>query len=89
MSDNATVAATAKSIGKRPVEEIEIVGVANLSPTDIGKGVRVKVYKKWTLTPTRGARPSTFSCILLDPQGGAIQANAEGRTVSVLITCFV
>ena len=39
MLDSRTPTATAKSIGKRPVDEIEITGVANLGPADIGKGV--------------------------------------------------
>ena len=31
MSDKATLAAIAKSAGKRPVADLEIVGLANLS----------------------------------------------------------
>ena len=68
MSDSIRQAATTKSIGKRPVDEIEITGVANLGSADICKGVRVKVYRKWILAPTRGSRQPTFSCILLDQQ---------------------
>ena len=60
MSDNAALAAIARSAGKRPFADLEIVSVANLKPSDIGKPVRVRIYRKWTFTPTRGARQPTF-----------------------------
>ncbi|PWA89933.1 Endonuclease/exonuclease/phosphatase [Artemisia annua] len=73
------IPAIAKSVGKTPVADLEIVGLANLKPSDIGKTVRVRVYRKWTLTSAKGARQPILSFILLDQQGGAIQANVEGR----------
>ena len=68
MSGDAALAAIAKSAGKKPVEDVQVVGVANLKPSDIGKAVRVKVYRKWTVTSNRGARQPTVSFMLLDQQ---------------------
>lgn len=61
------------------MEDVQVVGIANLKPSVIGKAVRVRVYRKWTVTSTRGAKQATVSFILLDQQGGVIQANAEGK----------
>ena len=61
-------AAIAKSARKRSVEDVQVVGVANLKPSDIGKAMRVKEYRKWTVTSPRGSRQATISFILLDQQ---------------------
>ncbi|PWA90277.1 hypothetical protein CTI12_AA102890 [Artemisia annua] len=45
MSSNTTIANIAKSVGKRPITELETVGIANLRPSDISKAVHVKVYR--------------------------------------------
>ena len=68
MSGDTALAAIAKSAGKKPVEDLQVVGIANLKPSDIGKAVRVKVYRKWIVTSTRGARQANLSLILLDQQ---------------------
>ena len=55
MSGDTALAAVAKSAGKKLVEDLQIVGVAKLKPSDIGKAVRIKVYHKWTVTQSTGA----------------------------------
>ena len=44
------LAAIAKPVGKKPVTELETAGVGNPKPSDLGKALRVKVYRKWTVT---------------------------------------
>ena len=56
MSGDAALAAAAKSAGKKPIQELEVTGVADLKPSDIGKAVCIKVYRKWIVTSNRGAR---------------------------------
>lgn len=68
MSGDAALAAAAKSAGKKPIQELEVTGVADLKPSDIGKAVCIKVYRKWIVTSNRGARQSTLSFILVDQQ---------------------
>ena len=68
MSNPATLSAIAKSVGKRPVTQLEAVRVAYMKPSDIGKAIRVKVYHKWTVIPTTGAKQPVLCFILLDQQ---------------------
>lgn len=43
MSSGTVPSAIPKSAGKRPITELETLGVADLRPLDIGKAVRVSV----------------------------------------------
>lgn len=40
----------------------------DIKPSDIGKAIHVKVYRKWTIAPVIGSRRSTLYLILLDQQ---------------------
>ncbi|PWA99677.1 nucleic acid-binding, OB-fold protein [Artemisia annua] len=48
-----------------------------LNPTDNSKYIEVRVYRKWTTVKMPSFTPTSFSCILLDKQGSALQANAD------------
>ena len=52
----------------RPITQLETIRVVDMKPSDIGKSIRVRVYRKWTITATRGAKQPTLCFILLDQQ---------------------
>ena len=62
MSHDTTSAAIAKSAGKRPAADLEIVGVDNLKPSDIGKGKCVRVIVSEHLH-RQGERDNQFSVL--------------------------
>ncbi|PWA74472.1 hypothetical protein CTI12_AA159500 [Artemisia annua] len=51
--------------------------LTELNPADNSKFIQVRVYRKWTAVKIPGFTPVSFSCILLDKKGSAIQANAD------------
>ncbi|PWA34574.1 nucleic acid-binding, OB-fold protein [Artemisia annua] len=55
----------------------EFAYLTELNPADNNKFIEVKVYRKWTTVKIPGFTPTTFSCMLLDKRGSAIQANAD------------
>ena len=52
----------------RPITQLETIRVVDMKPPDIGNSIRVRVYRKWTVTAARGARQPTLCFILLDQQ---------------------
>ncbi|PWA80437.1 hypothetical protein CTI12_AA196040 [Artemisia annua] len=51
--------------------------LTELNPADNSKFIEVRVYRKWTAIKIPGFTPVSFSCILLDKKGSAVQANAD------------
>lgn len=57
--------------------EQEETDLANLTPADLAKPLRVKVYRKWFSRNVPDPNPTGLCYMLLDKKGGAIQANIQ------------
>ncbi|PWA52273.1 hypothetical protein CTI12_AA448170 [Artemisia annua] len=70
--------ATSEKNAEAPViPSRQLAYLTELSPADNSKFIEVRVYRKWTAVKIPGFTPISFSCILLDKKGSAIQANAD------------
>ncbi|PWA58970.1 nucleic acid-binding, OB-fold protein [Artemisia annua] len=66
-----------KEKGKAPVIKREELDLMDIKPTDLGKPIEVKVYRKWTSKNVPDPNPTGLCFILLDRKGSAIQANVQ------------
>ncbi|PWA64275.1 Replication protein A 70 kDa DNA-binding subunit B [Artemisia annua] len=70
--------ATSEKNAEAPViPSRQLAYLTELSLADNSKFIEVRVYRKWTAIKIPGFTPISFSCILLDKKGSAIQANAD------------
>ncbi|PWA57673.1 nucleic acid-binding, OB-fold protein [Artemisia annua] len=67
----------ARAKGKQVVVEQEIIDIMNLKPEDLGKPLDLKVYRKWISKNIPDPSPTGICFMLLDKQGGAIQATGQ------------
>ncbi|PWA73350.1 DNA binding protein [Artemisia annua] len=67
----------ARAKGKQVVVEQETIDIMNLKPEDLGKPLDLKVYRKWISKNIPDPSPTGICFMLLDKQGGAIQANGQ------------
>ncbi|PWA94498.1 helitron helicase-like domain-containing protein [Artemisia annua] len=63
--------------GKGILIEEEVADLRNLKPHDLNKPLEIKVFKKWASRNVPDPNPTCLCFILLDKQGGAIQANVQ------------
>ncbi|PWA48597.1 hypothetical protein CTI12_AA489050 [Artemisia annua] len=63
--------------GKGILVEEDVTNVMNLKPQDLTKPLELKVYRKWASRNVPDPNPTGLCFILLDKQGGAIQANVQ------------
>ncbi|PWA45120.1 nucleic acid-binding, OB-fold protein [Artemisia annua] len=66
-----------KDKGKGISVEEDIIYIMNLKPQDLNKPLKLKVYRKWASRNVPDPNPTGLCFILLDKQGGAIQANVQ------------
>ena len=55
------------SKGKEIAAESQEITLADITQSDSGKAIHVRVYRKWTPT-NKQARPVLFCCMLIDRQ---------------------
>ena len=67
MAEGSSNVTSAESTGKEVTTKMENVSVADLTPSDIGKTIYVKAYRKWTITNKQG-KPIMFCCMFIDHQ---------------------
>ncbi|XP_071686883.1 replication protein A 70 kDa DNA-binding subunit D-like [Rutidosis leptorrhynchoides] len=60
-------------------QEAELVPISTLRPGQRMKIIEAMVYRLWIAKRPRETRPHGYSCILLDIEGNAIQANIAWR----------
>ncbi|PWA42012.1 hypothetical protein CTI12_AA548580 [Artemisia annua] len=65
MAEASSIVASPKTTDKEIMTEPEDVSLASLTPSDIGKTIYVKAYRKWTLTNKQG-KPTMFCCMFID-----------------------
>ena len=65
MEPSSSIVPLAESKGKTVVAETDDIGLKNLTESDTGKPIYVRVYRKWTPTNKQG-RPIMFCCMLID-----------------------
>ncbi|PWA34738.1 hypothetical protein CTI12_AA616250 [Artemisia annua] len=70
-------AASEKNTEASIIPPRQLAYLTELSPADNTKFIEVRVYRKWTAVKVPGFTPISFSCILLDKKGSAIQANTD------------
>ncbi|PWA82762.1 helitron helicase-like domain-containing protein [Artemisia annua] len=63
--------------GKGILVEEEEVDLRKLKPQDLNKPLEIRVFKKWASRNVPDPNPTGLCFILLDKQGGAIQANVQ------------
>ncbi|PWA54050.1 hypothetical protein CTI12_AA386660 [Artemisia annua] len=66
-----------KDKGKGILVEEDIINIMDLKPEDLNKPLELKVYRKWLSRNVPDPNPTGLCFILLDKQGGAIQANVQ------------
>ncbi|PWA35704.1 nucleic acid-binding, OB-fold protein [Artemisia annua] len=69
--------ARARAKGKQVVVEQEEIDIMNLKPSDLGKPLDLKVYRKWISKNIPDPSPTGICFMLLDKKGGAIQAMGQ------------
>nr|GEZ13932.1 heterogeneous nuclear ribonucleoprotein 1 [Tanacetum cinerariifolium] len=79
MAERKIVAPTTAEKGKAATYTPEIISLKNIRPTRTNKTIKARVYRKWTAMNVTTKEPTNFCCILIDKQGGAIQANINVR----------
>ncbi|PWA68283.1 nucleic acid-binding, OB-fold protein [Artemisia annua] len=67
----------ARAKGKQVIVEEEPTDIMNLKPEDLGKPLDLKVYRKWISKNIPDPSPTGICFMLLDKQGGAIQASGQ------------
>ena len=67
MDEQCSIVTSATSKGKEIMTESETISLAIIKPSDIGKVLRVKAYRKWTVTNKNG-KPTLFCCMFIDQQ---------------------
>ncbi|PWA63447.1 hypothetical protein CTI12_AA352830 [Artemisia annua] len=67
MDEASSIVTSAKSTGKEIITEPESINLAMIKPSDIGKVLYVKAYRKWTVT-TKNGKPTLFCCMFIDQQ---------------------
>ncbi|PWA74085.1 hypothetical protein CTI12_AA254430 [Artemisia annua] len=69
--------ARARAKGKQIVVDQEEIDIMKLKPSDLGKPLDLKVYRKWISKNIPDPSPTGICFMLLDKKGGAIQAAGQ------------
>ena len=67
MADSTGHSSQPMDHGKEIISQPQSTNLLTLNPTDFGKSLYVKVYRKWTTT-NKASVPVMHHCILLDQQ---------------------
>ncbi|PWA83855.1 hypothetical protein CTI12_AA163510 [Artemisia annua] len=67
MEKESSIVSLPRSTGKEIMSEAESVSLSMLKPSDVDKTLKVKAYRKWTVTNQYG-KPVLFCCMLIDQQ---------------------
>ena len=67
MDEQSSIVTSAMSTGKEIMTGSETINLAIIKPSDIGKVLRVKAYRKWTVANKHG-KPTLFCCMFIDQQ---------------------
>ncbi|GJZ10583.1 hypothetical protein Tco_0545342, partial [Tanacetum coccineum] len=68
------------------ISSVPVTSIVDLDVTSRNKTIEVKVYRKWVSTSVSGPTSVGICCILIDREGGAIQANMNVRDLSYFDT---
>ena len=64
MDEQCSIVTSATSKGKEIMTESETISLAIIKPSDIGKVLRVKAYRKWTAQTSMESQHFSVACSL-------------------------